>query len=151
MSDKVINPDGVDWRGPPDDTRNDDELVLVPEGEYEMTYVRHCINNIFKRWYCVIVFQITTFGEHFGKQLPRYYNCRRIGPRSVTAGPKSDLYREFYVAANRRPQKRRIPISEFKDRRLIGRVQTVRSDRDQDTLPDALRYSKVAKILRRAD
>lgn len=122
--------------------------VLIPEGEYEMVYVRHDGFYVFRRFVCAVTFRIITFGEHFETSLLRYYKCRQSADRSVNAPAMSDLFREYCTVVGRRPDRRRIALSHFANVPVIGRVRTVTRDRDQDELPAAARYSKVAKILR---
>jgi hypothetical protein len=129
----------------------DPDLPLIPEGEYTVTYVRHKSFFLFGRHSCAVTFRIVDHGPYFETELPRYYNCRRGSDRSVTAPPKSNLYREFCTVVGRKPDRRRIPVSQFKGVLLKARIKTVMKDNQQDELPEPARYSKIDKILRRAE
>ncbi len=133
----------------------EDDLSLLPEGEYRLGYIdyRTCIAFNVPR--VVVRFKILDFGEHFGKQLERWYRVgslrgkpRKFGDFRV--GKRSDFFRDYLrvigaPTANRRD---RLSFTSLKNKVVVGSIRTVVEGRDQEKLETGARYSVVNRLLR---
>ncbi len=131
----------------------DDDLVLVPDGEYQLSYRFHTtwlyMGRIPK---VVVVFRIADYGEHFDKPILRYYNPSKIfgKPRKngvFSAGWRSCLMWDYAKCFGKPARKDRIPMGRFKDHLIRGKTRTVTHNKDQKRYPDGLTYSVVCELL----
>ena len=131
-----------------------DDSPLILEGVYEMAYQYHVT---WKFMGCqpkvVIYFSIIEFGDYFEIVLPAYYNvikhtgkCGKSG--NFKAAKKSYLVRDYCRALPSQPLPRldRIPLSNLASVIVRGTVITVKKGLDQREIPEAARYSRVARI-----
>jgi hypothetical protein len=127
--------------------------VLIPDGVYQVA---------FQHWYTVrmfgkanklaIVFKIVDQGPFFGAVLCRWYHVRRfighIGKSGrFTAGPHSDLVREYAAIVGFPARMDRIALSAYRNCVLNVEVGTVGSDSKQRDLPGAARYSVIRRLV----
>ena len=131
----------------------DDELVLVPEGNYELAYQKHDTWLYMGRYPKVkITFRIFSFGEHHNKPLIAYYNPKKIMGKpkpkgKFSAGWRSRLMMDFATCFGAPARKDQIPMSKFEESIVIGKVRTVTHNKDQRKYPDGLEYSVVSELL----
>ena len=118
--------------------------VLVAEGTYQAGCVsaRRFEHPIFKRKIIALRFSLLE-DEFLGVELERYF------PASNRVGRHSNLYREWTVANDGIPPRRRqrMPLGKFVGKIFLVRVVTVERAWDKRLFPPALRYSKVGEIL----
>ncbi len=116
---------------------------LIDEGEYEAICVSQekRRQKLYKRETLVLTLHILD-GPHADTRLQRFY------PASKNVGPGSAYYREWTVANNGIPPRRRDRLSsrKFLGKLFLVDVRTVSKDWQAIALPKALRYSKVAAI-----
>lgn len=126
--------------------------ALVPEGVYEMAFVRaekHEFKS-WKRWKIFLWFQVMTPGDHLGQKL--YMGCTAPGKGRMALGSKYWL--AWTVAAGRRPQRRdRLSTSAFRGKVFLARVRTVKKKTDKDgyhtaRLPEQY-YSTIDELIER--
>jgi hypothetical protein len=127
------------------------EPALMRPGLYTLAYVRHTLRNQFNRGVLTAWFRVVDYGDHFEMLIPRYYNVQLRGKKSFRVKPHSHLYREICELYGRRPRLDRLPLTAFQDVLLLGRVKTVTRDQQQESIPEAARYSVVDKILGKVD
>ena len=130
-----------------------DRPVLLPPGDYELSYVHHETKSIFRRHKLFVRFKVVTFGEHFEKEVCRYYGVRRLIGKAgkhgrFEVGWKSDFLREYARMFGAPARLDRIAMTPFAKAIFVGRVRTVEQGHDQQEIPSPLRYSVVDKLLR---
>lgn len=134
----------------------DDDLPLVPPGEYALQYVQHRTWMMFRRCPKLIIeFAITDDDMYSGVLLNKYYNVKKLKGKqgengNFVVGRKSNFLREFYSVCPAYPPKRldRIPMSRLEGIDIHGKVKTVTKGHDQKEIPEALQYSVIAEIYR---
>jgi hypothetical protein len=101
----------------------------------------------------ILHFKVTSFGEGFGSSIPRYYNVQKLIGKAQKNGrfkvsKTGDFLRE-YLSLFPEPAKRldRLPMSRFKNLTIEAEIVTVKEARGR-SLPESLRYSKIAKLVR---
>ena len=126
--------------------------ALIPDGEYTLAYCRHKIVRRFERDVLELWFTVMDFGEHYGKQVIRYYSVQASAKRrSFTARPGSDFVLDYARVFGQRPRFNMAPLERFKSCLVAGRVETVKQNHRQRTLPEVMRYSKVGALLRKVE
>ena len=98
-------------------------------------------------------FRIVTQGPDFGKALTRYYGVTIIGKTGksgrFSTGWKSDLMFEHVNLFGQLPaRKSEVPIMPYKNNIIVGRVATVKKNRNQRSYPELLHHSKIAELIR---
>jgi hypothetical protein len=126
----------------------EDRPVLIPEGQYEVGYLRASKRfKGFGRDNVFLYFQIVTPGEHFGLEL---YLPLRISPRKgcTAMAASSKLARSVAVALGR-PASRfdRISTKVFKGKQFRVSVETIEKDSKRNPLPRETHYSVIAMLL----
>jgi len=131
----------------------DDDLVLLPEGEYQLSYQYH------STWFymgkypkLVVLFRVFDPGQHNDKPVLAYYNLRKIvgKPRKnghFHVGWRSDFMWDYTTCFGRPPRRDRIAMSRFKDHFVKANIRTVTHNREQKKYPSGLEYSVVDNLL----
>jgi len=131
----------------------DDDLVLVPESEYQLAYLNHVTWLYMGRIPKVVVtFQIMDYGEHHLKQVSAYYNPKKLigKPRRkgrFSAGWRSKFMMDYVTCFGRPTRKDEIVMNKFQEVIVKGKVRTVTHNRDQRKYPEGLQYSVVNELL----
>ncbi len=131
----------------------DDDLVLVPEGQYELSYKHHATWLYMGRFPKVaITFRIMDLGDHYEKPVLAYYNPSKImgKPRKngqFSAGWRSRFMWDYSMCFGKPPRKDRIVMDKFKESFVIGKVRTVTHNHNQKKYPDGLQYSVVDELV----
>ena len=130
----------------------DGECVLVPEGEYELRYVDYETAIYFGSPKVVVHFAIVRPEEYAGLPVDRFYNVKQLtGPLGLhgnyVSARRGDLIREYRKIVGRTGRLDRISFMPFKDQRIIGQIETVRSDYKRDPLPESEYYSRIRKLV----
>jgi len=131
----------------------DDDLVKIPDGEYQLSYRHHATWLYMGRFPKVVVtYRIADMGEHFDKPILGYYNASKIvgKPRKnghFSAGWRSRLMWDYAICFGKPARKDRISMCRFKEHLVLGKVRTVTHNRDQKAYPDGLSYSVVGELL----
>ena len=138
-------------RQPDDDTVIDNTIphVLVPPGEYTLTYVRHQkFLYMGRQPKCLVVFRIMDFGQYFEQAIPCFYRVRKFNKDGrLVAGPRSRLVRDLQACGIAGKRRDRLGVSWLGGLLVKGRVGTVGKDGDGDELPVASQYSVVTKLI----
>jgi len=131
----------------------EDDLSLVPDGEYQLGYIdyRTCIAFNVPR--VVVRFKILEYGEHFGKQLERWYRVKCLSGKpkkfgNFRVGKRSDFYRDYVRVIGTPNRKDRLSFAPLKNEVVVGRVRTVVEGHDQEKLEAGAQYSVVDRLLR---
>jgi hypothetical protein len=126
---------------------------LIPPGIYDLKFLYHETKRVFDRPKVFLWFAVMSFGDHFEKRIPRYYGATKlIGQKGkhgrFKIGHKSDFRREFCTlfSANVR-RLDRMPMSEFQNVLLVGRVRTVSRGYNQRPIPPHAQYSVIDELL----
>ena len=132
---------------------DDEALVFVPPGKYQLAYIGYETKWIFSAQKLYMHFRIVTQGPHFGKILTRYYGVQIIGNAGksgrFSAGWKGDLMSEYVSLFNQLPKRKsEVPIKPYKNVVILGRVATVKKKRNQRSYPELLHHSKIAELIR---
>lgn len=138
----VERADGGDRRdGNPQET-------LVPEGDYQVAYMRYETGFVYDRTVWFVRCEIIDEGPHFGAPLLRYYN----EPRRDRPLPRShNLALDYLALAGRRPPRKLKPDQLLSGCIVLARVVTVREQRKgrrPTLLPEGAHYSKIDAFLR---
>jgi len=101
----------------------------------------------------VLWFSITSYGDDFGKQIPRYYNVTRVigkpqkGGR-FKVGKKSDFLREYFTLFHYDGGRMdRLPMTRFDGVSIQVEIETVTHARGR-IIPKPLQYSKVSRLIK---
>jgi hypothetical protein len=130
--------------------------ALIPQGVYQLRFEGWSTVMLFGRSPKVVCWwSVVDCGEHNGARLPRWYNATRIIGQPIKngrfkAGWSSELFREFATICGMPGRSDRIPLTRYSTIIVEGAVETVSQDRAQQEIPEALRYSVVRKLLRKA-
>jgi hypothetical protein len=122
---------------------SDSPRPLIPEGRHEAmcVKVRKQTLPLWKREVAVLEFRILD-GPHANTALERFHRV------TGSVGRHSSFYREWTIAASRLPKRgEHMRASKFCGKLFLVEVRTVKRDRDQRESPQALWYSKVARVL----
>jgi hypothetical protein len=135
------------------DYTSDDDLVLVPQGEYILSYQHHTTWFFMGRFPKVVVtYRIFDMGEQNDKPILAYYNPKKIigKPRKnghFTAGWRSRFMWDYANCFGKPARQDRIPMCRFKDNLVVAKIRTVTHNRDQRKYPEGLEYSVVSELL----
>jgi len=132
----------------------DDDLPLVPPGEYTFQFYRYSTWLMFGRSPKLIVeFKIIDDDMYGGIVLNKYYNVKKLKGRhglngNFIATRRSNFMRDFFRVCPAYPPKRldRIPMSRLEGIDISGQVKTVTKGFDQKDIPEALQYSVISEI-----
>ncbi len=141
-----------------DNTQDDSDNYLrplIPAGVYLLKLQAHSTGLYFGQPRLVLRFSVVDMGEYHGTTVYRYYNVQKlIGKPGVNGRfkpPRSgDFLIEFFQIARdcACPRLDRISLDPLYRKILVGRVRTVGRNNLQKTVPDQLKYSLVAELLR---
>lgn len=121
-----------------------DELVCLPDGEYEATYVGHRCVFVFRVWKVRVDFRLLA---RPGITLARWYRATVSRSRISAIGTSSDLVRELSAVVGKRVRRDRIPVGEFANHAVRVQVKTVTTDRNQRELAKVNKYSVIECVL----
>lgn len=121
----------------------DEAHALVPEGRYEVSFVRAQKHKQFGGTKLYITFKICSPGPYFGLEIFRAYNFSDRLTRGL------DLYKELTLIYGKRLRKNtKLSIELFEGKVLEVSVRTVKQNRKQADLPEHLQYSVIDRIVR---
>ena len=125
-------------------TTKDDPLPLVPEGRYQVQYVRMEKVRYFGGWKLYVWFRICD-GPYIGTDLYRAFNYSDKPISHATA-----LHKTLVMLHGRRVSKktRLSPKTLFMNKVLEVDIRTVTQDRNQNVLPQHQQYSVIDAITR---
>ena len=116
---------------------------LIPEGAYEVGYVRAEKKWLWGCWKLFVWFQIMTPGEHHGDQL--YLACNL--PTGKKLSQSSKLGRAWVLALGRKPDRfDRFSPKVFRDKGFLAKVRTVTQSSKQSKLTPEQQYSIIAEL-----
>jgi len=132
----------------------DDDLPLIPPGEYGFKFIGYSTWLMFGRNPKLIIdFLIVDDEMYSGVTLKKYYNVKKLKGRygrngDFTVSRKSNFTRDFFRVCPAYPPKRldRIPMSRFEGIDICGSVKTVTKGHDQKEIPESLHYSVIREI-----
>lgn len=129
----------------------DGEIVLVPEGDYELRFLYHETAKYQDSAKVYLHFAIYT-GEYAGLPLVRYYNVARLKSPPARNGKfvakaLGDFPLEMALIGLQPTRLDRFPLSKLRGKRISGRVLTVQKNRQGDSRPYDVQYSKIAQLL----
>ena len=136
---------------------SDNELILIPEGEYIVTYATHhswIYRGIQPK--VTVNFEIIDHTEFFGVQLPRYYNAKRLlsEPEElghVEVGKFSDCAYDYAELFNERLEISQVTFEEYAGLQILAEVTTVKKRHGGKKRPKCMEQSKVARLIRLVD
>ena len=129
------------------------DYLLIRPGLYYVMLDSYRTVHMFKSCKLELTFSVISHGDAYGVRLPRFYNIDRIIGRPQEGGRFSvsrnrDFPRElltlFHHSSSRRD---RYPMSLFNGVTIEARVVTVSKARKK-LIPEPLRYSKIAELIR---
>ena len=131
----------------------DGECVLVPEGEYELRYIDYETARFFGGPKVVVHYAIIEPEEFAGLPIDRFYNAKKLnGPPGrfgkYVARPNGNLFREFKKLVGRVERLDRISFAKLKGKRIIGDIQTVKTDHKHEELTEDDRYSRIRRLIK---
>lgn len=122
---------------------------LIPEGDYEVGYVRATKPFwVFGSMRVLMYFRVLTPGEHNGVEL--YLPCKVSPPKGRKAlASSSKLVRAWEVAMGHAPSRRdRLSTLSFKGKAFEAAVDSVKLDSRKQALPAENQYS-IIRFLRK--
>lgn len=130
----------------------DGECVLVPEGEYELRIISHETAIFFGQPKVIVHCAIVAPEDYAGLPIERFYNVKKLtGPPGINGNFKAprrgDLVREFSRLVGREYRPDRIRYSQLRDKRIVGEIQTVRTDYNHERLDEDDQYSRIKRLL----
>ena len=134
--------------------KQSDELILIPEGEYEFAYECHETSYYMGGHAKVTVWlKIIDSSEHYETSLPRYYNAKSLLDKpsvggAFTVGMGSDCAHEFAWITNKLIDPANVTLEEFSDLVILGEVKTVDKTRKKKERHPLMQYSKVNALLK---
>jgi hypothetical protein len=126
---------------------------LVRPGIYEMALINYRTASYFRSPKLVLTFRIVTFGEFFGTEVDRFYNVKCIKGKPARrglfkVGARSDFIREYclisHASINRLD---RISMTPLFNAVVTGKIETVKLDSRQRSIPEQIKYSRVSEII----
>lgn len=131
----------------------DDLPPKVKPGIYDLAFIDYKTAMMFqgKAPKLIMSFRIITYGKYFETELTRYYNIQRIIGRPQRRGPfkcsaKGDFLREYMTLFTGKVNRLdRIPMSNFENVIIEGRVDTVKRSRGKE-IPKELQYSVITEL-----
>jgi len=139
----------------PDALVADDLPPLIKPGIYDLVLVdfRTAMMFMGKAPKLIMDFRIVTFGDAFEAVVSRYYNVLRVIGKPENQGrfkasKKGDFLREYMTLFTGIVDRLdRIPMSNFENVIIEGKVKTVKRSRGRD-IPKELQYSKISELRR---
>ncbi len=131
----------------------DGECVLVPEGEYELRYVDYETATYYGSPKVVVHYAIIEPEEFAGLPIDRFYNVKKLtGPPGrfgkYLVRPNGSLFREFKKLVGHAERLDRLRFARLKGQRVIGEIQTVKTDHKHEELPEDDRYSRIRRLIK---
>jgi hypothetical protein len=128
-------------------------LTLIPEGNYEATYVGH--ETIHKSFgpKVKITFRIVSIGEYFGTLIDAWYNAKTLQSapgrnRKATLSRHSKLATELLKVLDVKERIGRLSPVQLKGLIIEVKVRTVKTDSKQKSYSAIQRYSTVDYMVR---
>lgn len=125
---------------------------LVKPGVYDLAFVSYRTALMFmgRAPKLEMRFRIVTMGEFFAVELSRYYNVAKLIGKPGRNGrfkpeSKGDFLREYMTLFTGVTRLDRIPMSNYLDKLIEGKVSTVTRARGRD-IPKQLQYSVVSEL-----
>ena len=142
-------------RSLPDAFVDDEELLIVKPGIYDLAFVDFETKQMFmgKAPKLIMWFRIVTMGEFFETVLPRYYNVQKVigKPKRrgrFKAGKKGDFLREYCTLfPNMIGRLDRIPMTPFSTAIIKGKIGYVERARGRK-IPKELQYSRIRQLIK---
>ena len=134
-------------------TQND-EIILIPEGEYELVYECHETSYYIGGDAKVAVwFQIADHSEYYGTSLARHYNAKSLIDKpsiggAFTVGMGSDCAHEFAWVTNKLINPHRVTLEEFNNVLVLAEIKTVTQTSKRKDRHPLMHYSKINAILK---
>ena len=130
----------------------DGECVLVPEGDYELRYIDYETAKYYGNPKVIVHYAICAPEEYAGLPVDRFYQAKAlIGPPGrfgkYKAKRRGHLVREFHKLIGHADRLDRISFARLKGKRIIGDIQTVRSDHNRNPLPEEDQYSRISRLV----
>jgi len=128
-----------------------DHHPCIPDGDYEVRYLYYETRIMWGAPKVIAHFSIVT-ESHAGIEVYRYYNALRlIGPLqeggNYEVGERSHLVREHRQLLGFPDRLDEISLADYKNKRILARIQQVKIDGEGEKLPKHARYSKIARLL----
>lgn len=126
--------------------------ALVPAGIYTLAFLGWTsLMYLNRQPKLALHFRIIDYGPYFGTEVIRWYNAQKLTtpPRRngrFKLGGSSDLLRDFVRLTGLNPRKDRVALSHLDQLVFRGRVETVRRDRRQRSLPAGSEYSVIREL-----
>lgn len=127
--------------------------ILVPEGEYKLRYRNYETGFYFGSPKVILHLDIVEDDQYAGLPLARFYNVDRLTSQPGRYGnyvppPNGNLVREFQRMISESVRTDRISYRRLKDKRILGEVVTVKTDRNREPLAETDLYSRISKLIR---
>ncbi|MFP3706191.1 hypothetical protein SB783_19440 [Paraburkholderia sp. SIMBA_009] len=124
---------------------------LVPDSTWELSYLGHETRLMFgSAGKLVLRFKIIDPGEHFEKEVCRYYNVELIGKPGnkgrFKPGRNSNFVRDYVTLFGRPRRGDRISLRQLCGHIVIGRTRTVKTNSKGKSLGEAA-YSVVDELI----
>tara|TARA_R110002167_G_scaffold110677_8_gene281496 strand:+ start:3014 stop:3493 length:480 start_codon:yes stop_codon:yes gene_type:complete len=129
--------------------------AFIPEGIYRLKLLTHYTAVQFGTPKLILVFKVVDFGQYFGTEIKAYFNVAehlgKVGSKGKVRHKRTgDFMVQYYTVLYRhRPYRLdRVPMEPLYNAVIVGKVRTVKTNRDRKKLPEQLFYSKVDELIR---
>lgn len=131
------------------------KIPLIPSEKYEFVFEYYETSKLLggRALKLTLWFKVITPGKSFELVIPRYYNVLRIIGKpgkngNFKVGWNSNFTREFsdLFGAPSRPD--RMPMSNFKNKIIVGETRVVSIGYQQRKIHKELRYSVIKRLLK---
>ncbi|MCH9026680.1 MAG: hypothetical protein IIA05_06130 [Proteobacteria bacterium] len=125
----------------------------MPNGEYELRYLYYETAMYFGNPKVIVHCAIVAPDDCASLLVDRFYNVQRlIGPPrkygNYVASRNCHLVREFRQVIGEASRRDRISFKTLKGKRLMGELEVVTWDYQNNPLPEENQYSRIAKLVR---
>ena len=126
--------------------------VFVPPGTYNVAFVSWWTGLMFgKAKKLGLIFKITDFGEHFGKQVMRWYNIRRFIGHTGKHGrfqamKGSDFIRDYVRLFGMPTRTDRASLTKYERILIKAQIVTVNLNSSQSDILEPLQYSVIRQL-----
>jgi hypothetical protein len=131
------------------------DKVLIKPGDYDVAFLGYHTWMMFgRRAKICLRFRIVTMGDHFEAEVEKHYNAKKLRmPIGKNGGFKvgftSKFLRDFVrlLGAVSRGRSDRIPMTRFENNIFRVRVESVKTNNEQEPIPESMQYSVIRDLL----
>lgn len=121
----------------------------LPEGDYQVAYLRHRFESRFGRPTLIMMFTLVELTEHQNAVLTKYFPIKRFNKKGGFSVKKTQEFARFWFAIFPDydfSRMDRFPMTNLKGLILVATVKDKTHDYNQNEIPPPLRVSKIVNL-----